>query len=282
MCRCLCAGNREVGQESSPDRLVSKDNVLRATITNLRLASHRRSYLHQTRTRTRTLWSVFASYAGNIFELLPVRRPLLIDSTIHKGLSAMAKANKAPIGTLETPPPPPATTASLGGQTEGSPHSNDTLDRGTDQPQAQQHIHQQRQSQSCVGGQREGSSIDSASQGIQRLEEADSSGGGASSSSSFATSFPGHLDFAAEDVAVFECQVRRDSVFSTIFFTWVGLPVCLVLRDLESYGVTSFLNAFLSVRRLCTIIVVVWRTTSLFAVVVTRLFCVGRARRGMG
>ncbi|CAM9693174.1 unnamed protein product, partial [Ectocarpus sp. 4 AP-2014] len=137
-----------------------------------------------------------------------------------KGLSAMAKANKAPIGTLETPPPPPATTASLGGQTEGSPHSNDTLDRGTDQPQAQQHLHQQRQSQSYVGGQREGSSIGSDSQGTQRLEEADSGGGGASSTSSFATSFPGHLDFAAEDVAVFECQGKNSS-------TWVMAAVAV-------------------------------------------------------
>lgn len=113
----------------------------------------------------------------------------------------MAKASKAPVGTLETPPPPPATTASLGGQSEGSPHSNDTLDRDRYQPQAQQHQHQQRQSQSYVGGQREGSSIGSASQGTLRLEEAGSSGGGT-------LPFPGHLDFAAEDVAVFECQAR--------------------------------------------------------------------------
>ncbi|CAB1102988.1 unnamed protein product [Ectocarpus sp. CCAP 1310/34] len=137
-----------------------------------------------------------------------------------KGLSAMAQANKAPIGTIQTPPPRSATTASLGGQTEGSSHSNDTPDRGTDQPQAQQHLHQHRQSQGCVGGQREGSSIGSASRGIQRLEEADSSSEGASSSSSFAKSFPGHLDFAAEDVAVFECQGKHSS-------TWVMAAVAV-------------------------------------------------------
>ncbi|CAM9959512.1 unnamed protein product, partial [Ectocarpus sp. 12 AP-2014] len=79
---------------------------------------------------------------------------------------------------------------------------------------------QQRQSQSCVEGQREGSSVGSASQRIQRLEEADSSGGGVSSSSSFATSFPGHLDFAAEDVAVFECQGTNSS-------TWVMAAVAV-------------------------------------------------------